>query len=451
MMPRCAAVRRIFIPARRISAAWLLALAFTVTARAEEQRAPESWNLHFQATQIFQLKPSLAAPYSGANSLVPERERSRTTTATLFAGFRPWSGGEFHFNPEMAIGVPFSDLKGVGGFSNGEIQRTAGPDPAFYRARLFLRQTWGLAGATEYLESDQNQLAGTVASNRFVLTLGNVSALDIFDGNKYSHDPRRAFMNWSLMTYGAWDYPADARGYTWGIAAEYIRPDWALRAGRFLQPRESNGLRLDPRIMDSYGDAVEYEQAYRLAAQRGRIRLLAFRNRARMGSFGAALAASTLTDSVPDLTATRSPRSKAGLGVGLEHDLTQNAGLFLRASVHDGKTETYAFTEIDRSVSGGLVLKGARWQRADDEAGIAFAVNGLSGTHRNYLARGGLGFFLGDGKLDYRPEQIVETYYSLKTGKSFWISFDYQHIRNPGYNADRGPVNFFGLRFHIEI
>ena len=351
----------------------------------------------------------------------------------------------------MAIGVPFSDMKGVGGFTNGEIQRTAGADPTFYRARLFLRQTWGLGDATAYRESDQNQLAGRVDGNRFVLTLGNLSVLDIFDGNQYSHDPRRSFMNWSLMTLGAWDYPADARGYTWGAAAEYIRPGWALRAGRFLHPRESNGLQLNPQIMDSYGDVVEYEQAYRLSEQRGRIRLLAFRNQARMGSFSAALAASDLTATVPDLTATRTPRSKVGFGISAEHDLSNDIGLFLRASAHDGKTETYAFTEIDRSISGGLAFKGARWKRAEDAAGIAFAINGLSGSHRDYLARGGLGFFLGDGRLSYRPEQIAETYYSLKAGKFSWISFDYQHIRNPGYNADRGPANFFGLRFHAEI
>ena len=170
-----------------------------------------------------------------------------------------------------------------------------------------------------------------------------------------------------------------------------------------------------------------------------------------MGSFDAALAISDATGAVPDLTATRAPRSKAGLGVSAEHDLSDDIGLFLRASAHDGKTETYAFTEIDRSLSGGLVFQGTRWQRAGDEAGIALAANGLSVSHRDYLARGGLGFFLGDGRLNYRPEQVVETYYSFKTGKSLWISLDYQHVRNPGYNADRGPVNFFGLRFHAEI
>ena len=434
---------------------WLpLALACAAGAGAPvsaADEAAESWQLKFQTTAIVQHKPGFSAAYSGPNSLVTNRENSRSVTATLFAGWRPWSGGEVYVNPEMALGVPFSDLKGLGGFNNGEMARTSGPDPTFYRARAFLRQTWGLGGGTEAVESDQNQLAGRVDANRLVLTAGNVSALDIFDDNRYSHEPRRAFMNWSLMTHGAWDYPADARGYTWGAALEYITPDWALRAGRFMQPKDSNGLPLNSRIMSSYGDAVEVERGYRLAGRNGRVRLLAFRNQAVMGSFSDAVALSSVTGGVPDLTRVRTAQAKVGGGINIEQAVRDDAGVFLRASGHDGKTETFAFTEIDRSLSGGLVVKGARWQRGEDEIGFAVALNGLSSSHRDYLARGGQGFFLGDGRLSYRSEQVFETYYSLKAGKYAWLSFDYQHIRNPGYNADRGPANFFGLRLHVEL
>ena len=429
----------------------LFALASGVVSHAPAAQQEESWQLKLQTTAVFQHKPGFSAAYTGANSLVTNRENSRTVTATLYAGFRPWAGGEIYFNPEMAIGVPFSDLKGVGGFTNGEFQRTSGPDPRFYRARLFLRQTWGLGGDAEAVESDQNQLAGRADAKRVALTLGNVAALDIFDDNKYSHEPRRSFLNWSLMTHGAWDYPADARGYTWGAALEYITPVRALRGGRFLQPKQSNGLPLNPRIMSSYGDVVEYEHGYRLAGQSGRVRLLAYRNQAVMGSFSDALARSAATGAIPDLTQVRTSQSKRGGGINIEHDLRQDVGLFARASGHDGRTETFAFTEIDRSLSGGFVFKGSRWQRGADELGIAIALNGLSPSHRDYLARGGQGFFLGDGRLNYRGEQIVETFYSLKAGKQLWISLDYQHIRNPGHNADRGPANFFGLRLHAEI
>ena len=411
----------------------------------------EQWQVKLQSTGVVQYKPGMSAAYSGTNSLLTNHEYSRTVTATLYTGFRPWRGAELYFDPEMAIGVPFSELHGLGGFNNGEIARTSGPDPRFYRARAFLRQTWGLGGGSEALESDQNQLAGTVDSKRIVLTLGNISALDVFDDNKYSHEPRRQFLNWSLMAAGAWDYPADARGYTWGAALEYITPQWALRAGRFQMPKNSNGLPLNSRIMSSYGDAIEYEHAYKLGGQGGRIRLLAFRNQAVMGSFSDAIALGVATGTTPDLTQIRTSHSKRGGGINIEHDVSENTGLFLRANASDGATETFAFTEIDRSLTGGAVFKGARWGRASDELGVAFAVNGLSSSHRNYLALGGLGFFLGDGHLSYRAEQIVETYYSLNFAKRFWLSLDYQYVRNPGYNADRGPANVIGLRLHFEI
>src|SRR3954468_14382724 len=243
-------------------------VGITVAKAADE--APENWQLKFQGTGIVQHKPGFSAAYSGTNSLLTNRENSRSITATLFGGVRLWQGGEFYVNPEMALGVPFSELKGLGGFTNGEMARTSGPDPTFYRARVFLRQTWGFGGGTQTMESAGNQLRGSVDAKRAVLTVGNLSAIDIFDANKYSHEPRRAFMNWSLMTFGAWDYPADARGYTWGAALEYITPDWSVRAGRFEMPKESNGLPLNSRIMASYGDVAEFERGYTLGGQQGR-------------------------------------------------------------------------------------------------------------------------------------------------------------------------------------
>lgn len=430
------------------------ALAFFVAGAAPSWAAdemPEAWQLKLQTTGIIQHKPGFSAPYTGTNSLLTNRENSRTVTATLFGGVRLWKGGELYIDPEMALGVPFSELHGLGGFNNSEMTRTSGPDPTFYRARAFLRQTWGFGGGSEKVESDQNQLGGSEDAKRAVLTLGNVSVLDTFDHNKYTRDGRRAFLNWSLATYGAWDFPADARGYTWGAALEYITPDWAVRAGRFEMPKESNGLPLNSRIMSSYGDVIEAERGYTLGGQSGRVRLLAFRNQAVMGSFSDAIALSASAGGVPDLTQVRSAQAKIGGGINIEHDLTRDVGLFGRVSGNDGGTETFAFTEIDRSIAAGAVVKGTRWQRSADEVGVALVANGLSPSHRDYLARGGLGFFLGDGRLNYRSEQIVETYYNLKAVRNLWVTLDYQYIRNPGYNADRGPANFFGLRLHVEL
>lgn len=400
----------------------------------------ENWNAKFQATYVWQNQPSFAAAYSGPNSLSPDREKSYSFTATAAFGVRPWAGGELYFDPEVAQGVPLSHLTGLGGFTNGEIARTAGPTPTFYRARLFLRQIWGMDGTLQPVESDANQLAGTVDSRRWVLTAGNLSVQDVFDNNAYSHDPRTQFLNWALMTHGAYDYAADARGYSWGTALEYDHDDWAIRAGRFLQPKEPNQQALDTRLFRHYGDQIELERDYRLGDQAGALRLLAYRNRALMARYEDALARAARTNTTPDLNAVRfSDQTKQGIGINLEQALSKDVGLFARALWADGQTETYAFTEIDRSTSMGIIVKGSGWGRAQDTVGMAGARNALSSAHRSYLAAGGLGFFLGDGRLNYRPEDIAEAYYSLHLYKATWLTADMQYIRNPGYNGDRGP------------
>ena len=412
----------------------------------------EDWNAKFQATYVWQAKHPFSAAYSGQNSLTTDREKSYSFTATAALGFRPWTGGEIYFDPEAAQGVPLSSLTGLGGFTNGEIARTAGSTLKLYRARFFLRQTWGLGGEKEAVESDANQLAGMVDKQRVVMTAGNLSVLDIFDANAYSHDPRTQFLNWSLMTHGAYDYAADARGYSWGVALEWYHDDWAMRAGRFIQPKEPNQRPLDPAIFRHYGDQIELEHAHLLGDQPGKLRLLAFSNRAKMSRFQDALALAAQTGNTPDINGVRNgEQTKHGIGINLEQALSGDVGLFTRASWADGQTETYAFTEIDRSVSGGVLAKGVAWGRGQDTLGVAFARNGLSREHRDYLAAGGLGFFIGDGRLNYRPEMILETFYSLSVTKAAWISLDWQHIRHPAYNADRGPVNVGSVRLHTEF
>jgi carbohydrate-selective porin OprB len=217
-----------------------------------------------------------------------------------------------------------------------------------------------------------------------------------------------------------------------------------------MQPKESNGLALNRRIMRSYGDVAELEHGYGLGGQNGRVKVLAFRNQAVMGSFSDALAVASAAGTPPDVRQVRTSHDKRGAAVNIEHEVTTSLGAFMRAGAHDGRTETYAFTEIDRSVSAGLLIGGALWNRAEDQLGFAMAANGLSSSHRAYLDRGGLGFFLGDGRLTYKPEYVFESLYSLKLLKNTWLSLDYQHVANPGYNADRGPANFFGLRLHLE-
>ncbi|WP_050467880.1 carbohydrate porin [Herbaspirillum chlorophenolicum] len=424
-------------------------LPMPMLAIAADDTAEETWNLKGQATYIWQRKSPFSAAYTGPNSLRTQAEKSYSFSGTLFFGYRLAAGTELYFNPEVVQSAPMSDLTGLGGMLNSEQQKASGPNPTFYRARLFLRQTWNLGGETTRQESQANQLAGNLSAQRVVLTVGNYAVTDIFDNNAYAHDGRTQFMNWSLLTHGAYDYAADTRGYTWGAAMEYYDGDWVYRFGRYLMPIESNGQQLDTRIFRHFSDQAELEYSYTLGGQPGKLRLMAFHNRMISGSFRDALAAAgSGTPSVADV---RKEQSKYGAGINVEQNLTSDIGMFLRTSWNDGKTETYSFTEVERSVTVGMSMAGTRWGRADDVLGIAGIRNGLSQAHRDYLAAGGTGVFIGDGRLNYRPEDIVEAYYNVRVSKAATLGLDVQKIFHPAYNADRGPVLVAGARLHVEF
>ena len=424
-------------------------------ASADDEITQEDVTYRFQATYIWQRKSAFNSPRGdGPHSLGSAIARSYTATETAYLGFRPWENGEFYFNPEITQGVPFSELAGTGGFTNGELTRTAGTYPKLYRQRLFLRQTFGLGGGEEQIESDVNQMAGKVDKNRLVLTVGNFSSLDVFDDNKYAKDPRTQFMNAGFMAPLAYDYAADARGFGWGFSLEWFQDDWVYRIGRMTGPMQPNMLPTDYRIFKHYGDQVEVEHSYSLMGQPGKFRVLAWRNKANIASFNDALnyfQTSANSDPQSISYVRGSDKVKYGLGINLEQDINENLGFFMRAMKADGKTETLAFTETDGSISTGLSIKGGNWQRPKDTVGVGYLYNTISKERRDYLAAGGISFFLGDGYLNYRPEQIFETYYSFNARKNFYVTADYQRIWNPGYNADRGPVDFGALRFHIEF
>lgn len=442
----------------------LIGMPMSANAQAEIMAAPpvsadipepekiipaEIWNAKFQTTYIWQRKASFAAPYSGDNSLSTAQEKAYSLTATAYFGIRPWAGAEFYFNPEMIQSVPFSGLHGLGGLTNGEQQKTSGPTPTFYRARLYLKQTFGFGGGQDAVESAPNQLAGMVDKRRLVVTLGNLSVTDIFDNNSYAHDARTQFTNWAFLTHGAFDYVGDARGYTIGGALEYYYDDWAFRIGRFMGPKQSNGQPLNMRLAKLYGDQIEIERDYTLGSQSGKVRLMAFRNKEVMGNFSDAIAAAD--GGIPSVADVRKAQTKVGYGLSIEHALRADVGLFARASWNDGKTETYSFAEIERSISAGVSVKGDSWGRSKDTFGFAVAQNWLSKAHQDYLALGGLGAFIGDGQLNYKPEKIMETYYNINLHKDTWLMLGYQRIANPAYNADRGPVNVGTVRVHAEF
>jgi hypothetical protein len=413
---------------------------------------PQDWNINYQATFVEQGHPGFRAAYDGPNSLVSHAETGHTFTTTLFLGYRPWKGGELFFNPEALHSAELSGLHGLGGMSNAENQKGAAGSVRIYSARAFLRQTFDVGGDPVAVEAGPNQFPGTVASRRFVLTVGQMALTDIFQGNTYAHDGRTQFMNWSFMAHAASDFAADARGYTVGLALEYDHDDWAFRAGHFAQPIESNGLALDYELWRHFGTTLEIEHDHAILGRSGKVVAMGFVNWARMGAFADAIAWAKVHGGAPDVANVRRDQAKPGFGVSIEQALTRDLGIFGRLSWNDGRTEEYAFAAVDFSVTAGASMAGRPWRRPGDTVGVAFAQNGISDVDRAYLAAGGLGAFVGDGRLPhYLPERILEAYYQARVWGVIFLAFDFQEIWNPAYNADRGPVSMFAGRLHVEF
>ncbi|HLY72611.1 MAG TPA: carbohydrate porin [Planctomycetota bacterium] len=407
------------------------------------------WSFHYQATAVEQARGSIHSPYQGPLSLQERAEHDMSYTTTIFLGRRLWEGAAVYFDPEIAGGSGLSNASGIAGFPNGEITRVNMPQPIPYLARLYLEQTIDFGGDVEKVEAGPNQLAETVSKRRLELRVGKMAVGDVFDDNAYSHDPRTQFMDWALFENGAWDYPADTRGYTVGGTVELSVDSWSVRYGIWMEPKTANGLHLDSAVATNHGQAAELEYRWALSEHPGAARLLAYANNAKMGDYR-----ETIDDPALGMDVTRSRRNgrlKFGFGLSSQQEITKDVGVFLRAGWDDGRTESWAFTEIDRMVSPGVSVKGTLWGRPEDTFGAAFLLDGLSADHREYLARGGLGFIIGDGKLHYGFEEIVETYYAFKLLGSLTLSLDYQYVRNPAYNEDRGPANIIALRVHVDF
>jgi high affinity Mn2+ porin len=406
------------------------------------------YSAHAQATMVLEAHDQFPSPYEGQNSLRSKDIDPTSLTATLFLDTRLWHGGDFVFNPELAGGLGFSNTMGMAGFPNGEITRIGLPQPTPYFARAFFRQTFGMGGGEETVEDGVNQIAGKRDVDRFTISVGKMAASDFFDDNLYSHDPRRQFLNWSLMYDGAWDYPANVRGYTYGYVTELNHESWALRYGAFAEPLVANGAEFDPHFLKANGQIIELEKRYKCFDRPGKVHLDAFLNHAHMGNYSEAIAEMPFSPQIAD---TRAYRFKYGYTANIEQEITDDLGFFGRAGWNDGHSESWAFTEIDRSISFGFALKGRRWARPEDVCGIGYVCNGLSESHRDYLAHGGYGFIIGDGALNYGHEQILETYYCASVSKNIFITGDFQEALNPAYNRDRGPVSIFTLRVHLEM
>jgi high affinity Mn2+ porin len=403
---------------------------------------------HGQATFLGQYDPPFRAPYSGPNSLTPNQARE-TADVTLYAGVRLWQGAEAWINPEIDQGFGLNGTLGVAGFTSGEAYKVGADFPYARLHRAFVRQTIDLGGDVQKVDAGLNQFSGSQTSDRLVLTVGKFSVVDIFDTNKYAHDPRGDFMNWSLVDTGTFDYAADAWGYTVGAAAEWYQGPWTLRAGLFDMSIAPNTTELDP-TFGQFQSVGEIERRYSIWDQPGKIAVTGFLTRGRMGSFADAIQLAALTGGPPDLAAVRQYQSRGGVSMNLEQQLMPNVGFFARAGFANGDIEPYEFTDIDRTVAAGLSISGRQWGRDDDTFGIAGVVNGISKEHQAFLNAGGLGILVGDGQLpNPGTERILETYYSFPVFVSR-VTLDYQLIVNPGYNRDRGPASVLGFRVHTQ-
>lgn len=428
----------------------LILFKIITLANAQDTLKQQRFNFHFQQTVITQYKPSFGADYTGANSLLTKSETQSSLTTTLFGGARLWKGAEAYFNPELSGGSGLSKTLGAAGFPNGETFRVGGAEPKIYIARLYFTQNFEWGREKDTIADDLNQLGGLKSKRYFSVTVGKFGMADFYDGNEFSHDPRTQFMNWALMDNGAWDYPANTRGYVMGIHTELGQPNWTLRFAFTMSTTEANGAIWDAKIGKANTQTLEYERRYTLNGNKGTVRVLGFRNNGKMGNYRQALAMNP-NNPVVDTNLVYG-KHKYGFGISADQYLSKDFGVFAKLSYNNGKTETWYFTEIDRSLSFGGVLKGSSWKRGDDELGLAFVANGLSKAHSDYLAAGGYGFIIGDGRLNYGHELIAELYYKVNAfEKKFWLSPDYQFIMNPAYNKDRGPVNVFSLRAHVEF
>jgi high affinity Mn2+ porin len=412
--------------------------------------SPGRFAAYGQATYTEQETDAFHAPYSGPNSLTPNSGRE-AADATLFLGARLWNGAELWVNPEADEGFGLDDTLGLAGFPSGEAYKLGRNAPYFRLQRAFIRQTINLGGAVGIADAEPNQFAIPQSSDRLVITLGKIGVVDIFDVNRYAHDPRGDFLNWSVIDTGTFDYAADSWGYTVGGATEWYVGSWAWRAGVFDLSDVPNSNVLEP-AFDEYQIDLEAEHRHELFGQPGKVDVTLFESRGRMALYRDAIAYGEAHGLLPELAPVRRYRKRDGISLNLEQQLTTNLGMFARLGDAGGNVEAYEFTDIDYTGSMGLSVSGGLWHRPGDTVGVAGVVNAASRDLRQYLAAGGLGILIGDGKLPRTGhEDILETYYELAAVSALHLTFDYQWVANPAYNRDRGPVSIFAIRIHVEF
>ena len=407
-----------------------------------------------QANVILQWHNSFPAAYSGKNSFLPAAENATSKVYTLYLGYELTKTTEVFLDMESAGGHGLSNALGIAGFVNLDVVRNPTLGDVPYVARIMLRQIIPLSSERIEAERGPFGLATSLPARRLEFRIGKFSMPDFFDANSYGTDSHLQFLNWTVDNDGAYDYAANTRGYTDGAILEYDDHWFSARFGEALMPKIANGIHLDADLARARASNLELEaRGSRMFHRPGVVRFLSYVNTANMGNYREAIANFLNGQStVPDIVATRRQgRQKYGFGLNFEQELTPHLAAFGRVGWSDGRNESFAYTEVDRTVELGLFTKGDSWHRRNDRAGVVFVANAIVAAHQQYLALGGLGFLLGDGALTYGPEKIFEGFYTAHVWRGLFASFDLQHVNNPGYNKARGPVLVPGLRFHVDF
>jgi high affinity Mn2+ porin len=407
-----------------------------------------------QINVIFQANPPFPAKYSGPNSFRSSYEKATSEVFTLYTGFQINNSTEVLADFESAGGQGLSNALGLAGFVNLDVVRNPSLGRTPYVARLLFHHVFALSRETVDSERGYLSLARKVPARRVEIWAGKLSTVDFFDVNSVASDSHLQFLNWTVDNNGAYDYAADTRGYTYGVVASYQDRNWGVRFGEMLMPQNANALDLEFNLRRARSENAEVEIRHGILPHRpGTLRVLGYVNHANMGVYRLAIQQYLAGETpVPEITNhPRWTRIKYGIGLNLEQEVVRDGTAFLRLGWNNGKTESFAYTEVDNTVEVGASVRGTRWRQPHDRAGIAFVSNGISADHREYLALGGLGFILGDGALTYGRETIIESYYRFHLWRGVYLGPDVQRIWNPGYNRVRGPVFVGGFRVHLEL
>lgn len=430
----------------------LSCIAAAARAQAPQCARPSAKLLGAQLTFIGQNLQPFHAAYSGPLSLINTGDHQLSQSYGVYGGACVAQDLAVYVDAEMVRGSGISHATGLAAITNGDVLRQGSVDLGTgpYVARMFARWTLPLGGVErDTIERAPDAMPGIVAARRVEITAGRFAASDIFDLNRYANSTRTQFLDWVLFNNGPWDFAADTRGYSNGVAVTWFNRRWALRVGSFQMPTLANGNQFDNDLANARGDNVELTL---FGPRNAVVRFLVYENHARMGIYDDAIAIGRARDTTPDIVADDAPgRVKYGFGINGELPLADSGvtGVFARLGWNDGHTESFVFTEADRHASAGVQVSGVRWRRPADVFGLAAVAEGLSGPHRAYLAAGGSGFLLGDGALSYGPESAFEMYYSIAIGPYVAVTPDAIVIVNPGYNRVRGPAQVYTIRARV--